>query len=313
MEKAEYIDINGTEHFFIEYETDPEKPVVLYVHGGPGLAESLAGWEIAGYTEKLYNWIFYDQRGAGRTYYKSPDGLVEYDDIYRDLDAVVRMLNERYHKKIYMMGHNWGTIPAIRYVRGNPERIGGYVGCCQIADMVNVAKIRCGRVRELALSAGSRRDVKTIDRISEATGGTFFRDRLTGKQITKLNVLLSKYNIASGTDKRLMKKIPTNPLYDMNDLRIMMSGPKVSYRLNEYMRSVNLFDEEKTYQVPMMFITGNWDYQYPYQTAMRYMEQITAPYKQMTVIEDASYDAMYEKPEEFWAAFNEFIDRVDRG
>ena len=117
MEKVEYIDINGTEHFFIEYETDPQFPVILYVHGGPGLAESLVGWEIAGYTEKIYNWIFYDQRGAGRTYYKSPDGLVNYEDIYRDLDSIVRMLYERYNKKIYIMAHNWGTVPAIRYVR----------------------------------------------------------------------------------------------------------------------------------------------------------------------------------------------------
>lgn len=310
MEKTEYIDINGTGHFFIEYETDFEKPVILYVHGGPGLAESLVGWEIAGYTEKFYNWIFYDQRGAGRTYYKSPDGLVTYEDIYSDLDAIVRMLHERYGKKIFIMAHNWGTIPAIRYVRENPRFIAGYIGNSQIVDMVNIAKTRCARVKELALSAGSKRDAKTIDKLSEATGGTFARESLTKKQITKLNVLLGKYNIASGTDKLLMKKIPTNPLYDMVDLRILMSGPKISYKLNEYMRGVNLFDEDKAYEVPMMFITGNWDYQYPYKTAADYMEQLSAPCKQMTVIEDATYDAMYEKPEEFWEAFTGFVDNV---
>ncbi len=69
--------------------------------------------------------------------------------------------------------------------------------------MVNIAKTRCARVKELALSAGSKRDVKTIDKLSEATGGTFARESLTKKQITKLNVLLGKYNIASGTDKLL--------------------------------------------------------------------------------------------------------------
>ncbi len=59
-----------------------------------------------------------------------------------------------------------------------------------------------------------------------------------------------------------------------------------------------------------MFITGNWDYQYPYKTAADYMEQLSAPCKQMTVIEDATYDAMYEKPEEFWEAFTGFVDNV---
>lgn len=308
MEKNEYVIVNGVEHFFIKYESDPENPVILYVHGGPGLAESLVGWEIAGYTEKFYNWIFYDQRGAGRTYYKSPDGLVEYDDIYKDIDAIVRMLYEHYNKKIYIMAHNWGTIPAIRYVRDNPEFVAGYIGNCQAVDMVNVAKVRCARIKELALKAGSRRDAKTIDKISDATGGTFYKDKLTSRQVTKLNVLLSKYNIASGTDKQLMRKIPLNPLYDMVDLKILMSGPKISYKLNEYMRQFNLFDEDKDYGVPMMFITGNWDYQYPYTVAAEYMDMITAPYKQMSIIDDASYDAMYDKPEEFWSEFNKFID-----
>mgnify|MGYP002435203108 CR=1 FL=1 len=49
MEKTEYIEINGVKHFFITYEYDEDMPVILYVHGGPGMAETLAGWEMAGY------------------------------------------------------------------------------------------------------------------------------------------------------------------------------------------------------------------------------------------------------------------------
>ena len=64
MEKTEYIEINGVKHFFITYEYDEDMPVILYVHGGPGMAETLAGWEMAGYTEHLCSWVFYDQRGA---------------------------------------------------------------------------------------------------------------------------------------------------------------------------------------------------------------------------------------------------------
>ena len=52
MEKTEYIEINGVKHFFITYEYDEDMPVILYVHGGPGMAETLAGWEMAGYTEQ---------------------------------------------------------------------------------------------------------------------------------------------------------------------------------------------------------------------------------------------------------------------
>lgn len=47
---------------------------------------------------------------------------------------------------------------------------------------------------------------------------------------------MSKYNIASGMDKELMKRIPSSRLYDMKDLNIMMNGPKISFKLSEYMK-----------------------------------------------------------------------------
>lgn len=309
MEKAEYIEINGVKHFFIEYVSEGDKPVILHVHGGPGLAESLIGWEIAGRTESVCNWVFYDQRGAGRTYYNSPDGLVEYDEIYKDLEAIVKLVNERYNKKPFIMAHNWGTIPAIRYVRENPEFVSGYIGYGQVVDMRNVASIRCERIRELAEKSGSRRDIKTIDKISAATKGTFDKEKLTRKQITKLNVLLSKYNISSGMDKQLLKKIPSSRLYDMADLRIMMNGPKISYKLSEYMKNVNLYEENMEYKVPIMFITGDWDYNTPYKSAVEYMEKATAPVKKMCIIKDTSYNAMFENEEEFWKNIMQFINK----
>ena len=307
MEKTGYTEINGVKHFFIEYDTEGDKPVILYVHGGPGLAESLIGWEIAGRTESICNWVFYDQRGAGRTYYNSPDGLVEYEEIYSDLEEIVRLVNERYNKKPFIMAHNWGTVPAIRYARENPDMVAGYIGYGQVVDMRNVATIRCARVRELAEMSGCKRDVKTIDKISAATDGTFYKDKLNKKQLTKLNVLLSKYNVSSGMDKELMRKIPSSRLYDLADLRILMNGPKISYKLNEYMKNVNLFEEDAEYKIPLMFITGDWDYHTPYKSAEEYMGKLSAPVKNMCIIKDTSYNAMFESADEFWNEIIKFI------
>lgn len=307
MEKKEYKIINGTEHFIISYEWNPDSPVILYVHGGPGLSETLIGWEISAHTEELCNWVFYDQRGAGRTFYKSPESLVTYEEIFEDLKEIVQIVYERYNKKIFLMGHNWGTVPAIRMAREYPQYVAGYIGYCQMVDMVNVNKIRCNRIRELAAVSGSRHDMKLIDKIEAATEGTFSKDMLKKKMVTKLNVLLNKYNVSSGTDKLLMRKIPTSPIYDLSDLKIMMNGPKISYKLNEYVKTVNLFEEPMDYSVPMMFITGNWDYQTPYITAKEYMDKITAPVKKLTVLEDVTYNAMFESPGEFWDEVVRFI------
>lgn len=307
MEKTEYIEINGVKHFFITYEYDEDMPVILYVHGGPGMAETLAGWEMAGYTEHLCSWVFYDQRGAGRTYYNSPDGLVTYEEIYSDLEKVVEIVKERTGKKPFIMAHNWGTIPAIRYVREHKDMVSGYIGYGQAVDMRNITAVRCARIKELAGQTGSRHDVRVIDKLAAATDNTFERDRLKKSQVTRLNVLMSKYNIASGMDKELMKRIPSSRLYDMKDLNIMMSGPKISFKLSEYMKNINLFEESMEYDIPMMFISGNWDYSMPYTKVQEYAGKIKAPDVRMSIIKDTGCYAMYDSPDEFWSEVAEFV------
>ncbi len=306
----EYININGVEHFFVESDLIEDKPVVLYVHGGPGLAESLIGWEISGRTADMVNWVFYDQRGAGRTFIKSPNSLVTYEEIYSDLCKVVEHVYNTYNKKIFIMAHGWGTVPAIKYVHDNPEYAAGYIGYGQVVDMINIARIRCNRVKELALMAGKKGDARKVDKIGAFTNGTFSPELLDNRKKTKLNVLLSKYNVASGADKMIMKKIPSSPIYDMADLKIMMSGQKISYKLREYMKTINLFEEDMEYKIPMMFINGDWDYQNPYVSAVEYMDKITAPVKKMSLLKDVSSQAMFESPVEFWDEVIKFIDEV---
>lgn len=308
MEKTEYIEINGVKHFFITYEYEADMPVILYVHGGPGMAESLAGWEMAGRTEHLCSWVFYDQRGAGRTYYNSPDGLVTYEEIYSDLEKVVETVTERTGRKPFIMGHNWGTLPAIRYVREHPDAVSGYIGYGQVVDMHNITAVRCARIKELAERTGSRHDIRVVDKLAALTDNTFERSLLKKSQVTKLNVLMNKYNIASGMDKELMKRIPSSRLYDMKDLNIMMNGPKMSYKLSEYMKGVNLFEEDMTYGVPMMFISGDWDYSMPYTEVERYAGKITAPDVKMSIIKDTGCNAMYDNPDEFWSEVAEFVN-----
>lgn len=311
MFSNDYITANGVEHFVVEYEAQnaSDAPVLLYVHGGPGLAESLLAWEVQARTLDLFHLVFFDARGAGRTFYKSPDGLVTEEEIEKDLAEIADYYVAKFNQKIVLMAHNFGTVAAIRYARLHPEKVQAYIGYEQIADMTNVNAIRFARVKELALLTKHRRDVKTVDKLAALTNGTFEKELLKKNQVTKLNVLLNKYNVASGTDKELMKHIPKSPLYDGIDLRAMMNAPRLSYKLNRYMKTVNLYDEPLDYQVPVCFISGDWDYQYPYKTAQEYLEKITAPYKEMVLIKDAGCYAMFDAPDEFWDAVVKFVYR----
>lgn len=310
MAEKKYIVVNGIEHFFVEYIEDESKPVVLYVHGGPAIAESLVGYEMVAATNKQVNWIFYDQRGAGRTYLNNPEVIGHLEDLYNDLWSIVKQLNERFGRKIYIMAHAFGTIMAIRLVRDNPELVAGYIGYGQLIDMVGINKVRIDRVKELAARAGSKRDVKRADKFLAIAGPEMSRDKLTIKQIGKLNMLFSKYNVVAGADKNLMTRMPKSPMYEMSDLRVLMNAAKLGAHLSVEIRDINLYDEPLEYKVPMMFIAGDWDYQCPCTVAADYLEKISAPIKKMSLISDVGSSAMTDSPMEFWTEVLNFLSCI---
>src|SRR5690606_12979939 len=72
--EAGYVEIGGIEQWITITGADDRKPVVLFLHGGPGIAASpfaeagLAGWE------EDFTLVQWDQRGAGRTFARNGEG-----------------------------------------------------------------------------------------------------------------------------------------------------------------------------------------------------------------------------------------------
>jgi len=90
---------------------------LIAINGGPGLSshymlslEALAGDELAVVT--------YDQRGTGRST-APPDGYTLLDHV-TDVEAVREAVGV---EKVYILGHSWGGILAMRYATVHPQRV----------------------------------------------------------------------------------------------------------------------------------------------------------------------------------------------
>lgn len=64
------------------------------------------------------------------------------------------------------------------------------------------------------------------------------------------------------------------------------------------------------YDIPMMFISGNWDYSMPYTKVQEYAGKIKAPDVRMSIIKDTGCYAMYDSPDEFWSEVAEFVKHI---
>ena len=73
--KEEYVTLAGIEHYLLHYQTKPENPVLLFIHGGPGQSESMMAYVVEEYEKRNYNIVYYDQRGAGKTYLRNKFSL----------------------------------------------------------------------------------------------------------------------------------------------------------------------------------------------------------------------------------------------
>lgn len=95
-----------------------ENPVVVAVHGGPGLDyRSLLPLSAL---EDEFLVVFYDQRGAGLSP-RVDDEQLTYASSLADLDALVD--HYRADRKVSLIGHSWGAMLVSGYLGRHPDKV----------------------------------------------------------------------------------------------------------------------------------------------------------------------------------------------
>ena len=94
----EYARIGGIEQYLLHYRSKPEDPVLLFIHGGPGQTESFFAFLVEEYAERDYNIVYYDQRGAGKTWLRNKKSRPDTEILKKDLLEIVLYLKKQYGK-----------------------------------------------------------------------------------------------------------------------------------------------------------------------------------------------------------------------
>ncbi len=113
-----HVTINGVV-FHAQTFGDPENPVVLVVHGGPG-------WDyrsllpLKALADEFYV-VFYDQRGTGLSPRVDPKELT-LESSLQDLDSIIDYFAKG--EKVNLIGHSWGAMLVSGYIGKHPEKVG---------------------------------------------------------------------------------------------------------------------------------------------------------------------------------------------
>ena len=299
-----FIDVGGIRQgFFIQAE-NPENPVILFLHGGPGnpILPLLTSFELPERLEKYFTLCYWDQRGAGMSFSKSIDlETMTVDQMLEDTRQMTEYLQKRFNQeKIYLMGHSWGSFLGIKTIAKYPENYLGYIGIGQVANQVESEKLTYDHILQHAIKKGDRSAIKKISKFEKDVRDFVKLEYILGVRAR----LMNKYNLGAKDIKimslRVLKDFLFFKGYTFSEKINYSKGALFSIKhLWEKVIKDNLFETSKIFKVPIYFIQGKYDYQTSYTVAYEYFDIIEAPKKEFYAFDNSAHFPMMEEREKF--------------
>jgi pimeloyl-ACP methyl ester carboxylesterase len=297
------VNINGVEQGMFIKSRNVDNPVLLFVHGGPGMPEYwLTRWYPTG-LEEYFTVVWWEQRGAGLSY--SPDIPPESmtaEQFIADTHAVTEYLRQRFgREKITLMAHSWGSYIGIQAAARYPELYTAYIGIGQISHQVESEQLAYAYALDFYKKAGDQKMVQKL----EAAPPT-----LTVPLPAAYMSLRDPYmHGASIGTTRQMKSVVSGlflpsfqfPEYTLAEKINLWRGKFYSrssdFSLWDKMQATDLADVVTELALPVYFLEGRYDYTCAYPLARDYFDQLEAPVKGFYTFENSAHSPMFEEPQ----------------
>ena len=300
----EKITLGGQDQYLIIRSADSTKPVILFLHGGPGSPEAAFMKHYNRDIEKDFVMVYWEQRGAGKSYSKDiPAESMNMAQFISDTRELSEYLTERFkQEKIYIMGHSWGSLLGILTAYKHPDLFQAYFGIGQACYQFKGEQISYEWVKEQARNRNDKKSIEALDRLS-------FPDSLANNDIW-INYLMNqrKYvnKYGGGTTRDitgmwpLVKIVLKTSEYKIGEKLNFMNGSMFSLEnmWNEVINA-NLINDIDSMRVPVYILHGKHDFTTPYSVAKEFFNQLKAPHKEFFSFENSAHSPVMEEVEKF--------------
>lgn len=303
LSEKTWVDINGVQQGMFIKSRDDNNPVLLFVHGGPGMPEYwLTQWYPTG-LENDFTVVWWEQRGTGLSYHPDlPAETMTAEQFVSDTIAVTEYLRQRFGKdKIFLMAHSWGSYIAIQAAAHRPDLYQAYIGVGQVSYQIQSEQLAYRYALDFYENAGDEGMLKKL----KAAPPT-----LTVPLPAAYESLRDAYMHGAGIGTtRAMKSVVTGIFLPSWQFREYTLGEKINlwrgkfhsrsreFSLWDKMQITDLAQKVTVLEIPAYFLHGKFDYTCAYPLAMEYFEKITAPVKGFYTFEQSAHSPMFEEPD----------------
>lgn len=297
LASLEQVELSGMRQWILIRGRDASNPVLLFLHGGPGMPAMYLAHAFQRPLENDFVVVHWDRRGAGKTF---SDALAPEDlsvgQLLSDTRELVELLRRRLNKeKIYLVGHSFGSYLGMLFVDRYPELLHAFVSVGQVVDDEAAREIQERFIRARAHKTGRSEAIEEIEsRGEEAFEAWLFEFGGELRHATSWWPLLWAGLQAPEYSLSDVAKVPKGSSFSSQHMKYdVIDGP--------------LIDHVTEVDIPVYFFTGRFDYTTPFELIQRYHGLLSAPHKQLVWFEDAAHFPFFEEPREFARTMKEVL------
>lgn len=298
INRLEQIELGGSPQWILARGQNPGNPVLLYLHGGPGFAMMPYARVYSAELEKHFIVVHWDQRGSGKSLEAGRDpATMKLERFLSDTHELIAWLKTTFHKKkIFLLGHSWGSILGLQTALRYPEDLFGYIGMGQVVDMEEGDKISYQFTLDNATNARDKEAIAALTKI----GPPPYRGGFQSVYIQ--HMYLGKYGgflrNLKWSDLESIRQ--SSPHYNDADQKTYLAGfGRSGTLLFDELMSIHFLREPLTLQVPVVFFAGRYDFGTPSVLAEKLLDKIVAPQKRIQWFEDSSHLPNLDEPVRF--------------
>jgi pimeloyl-ACP methyl ester carboxylesterase len=295
-----WVPINGIEQGMFIKGKDKTKPVLLFVHGGPGMPEYAISREYQLVLEELFTVCWWEQRGAGLSYSSaiSPESLT-FDQLIADMIEVSNYLRQRFNQeKIYLMAHSGGTFIGIQAVERAPELFHAYLAMAQISNQLESEKLAYNYMVEQFTRHGNEKMLRKfrkypVDKISTP-------DYYVMRDAPMHQLGIGTTHAMKSVIRGVFWPVMLNKEYTFAEKINIWRGKAFTTKtvgLWNKLVQTDLTKKVEKLEIPVYFFHGRYDYTTNYQLAKQYFEKLQAPVKKFYTFEQSAHSPLFEEPE----------------
>lgn len=297
-----FVEINGIEQGMIIKGVNIDKPVLLIVHGGPGLSDYFLSKIYDTGLENEFVVCYWEQRGTGLSFHNDMDKkMFNTEQFIKDTIEVTQYLRQRFNQdKIFILGHSWGTYLGLMAAKREPELYVAYIAMSQIVNQKE----------------------------SEIEAYQYMLDQYTIKGNKKMIKRLNEYHIMDDENELLMYRksalrdqamhdLGVGTMHDMDSViqglflpslrcrdytieeRINIWRGKIFSKDTQMLFTIDDFDariDVASLDLPIYFLAGIYDYTTSYKLQKVYYDMLDAPIKGFYTFHDSAHSPIFEEP-----------------